>query len=284
MLLLLISLPNKLHTLANGTSCAKSDKNFEGHGLVMKRQRINQGYFATTQWHVVRQSTEGPDWKRVEALNQICARYGPALVEFVKRHFQLPEADAEELVQHFVTDRVLAKNLLMKAAPSKGKFRTFLMTSIKHFVLDQFRRQNSEKRRPPNGFVPLDEIQPESLAHSGLDDQKTFDEGFVRQIIAEAIHRTHEYCIQHGQPEIWEILYERVLIPHLEGRQPVEYDTLVQELQLRSSAEAQNKLATGKRTFQRCFREVIMEFTESAEEFEEEWAYLSRFFQNASKI
>ncbi len=247
----------------------------------MKRQRIHQGYFATTQWHVVRQSTEGPDWKRVEALNQICARYGPALTEFVKRQFQLPEPEAEELVQQFVTDRVLAKNLLQMATPSKGKFRTFLMTSMKHFVLDQFRRQNSDKRRPPNGFVPMDELQNETMVNSGPDDQKTFDESFVRQIIAESIHRTHEYCISKGQQEIWEILYERVLIPHLEERDPVEYDTLVEELKLRNRAEAQNKLATGKRTFQRCFREVIMEFTASAEEFEEEWAYLSRFFSES---
>jgi RNA polymerase sigma-70 factor (ECF subfamily) len=244
----------------------------------MKRQRISQGYFATTQWHVVRQSTEGPDWKRIEALNQICSRYGPALVEFVRRQFEASELDAEELVQQFVTDRVLAKNLLTKAEPSKGKFRTFLMTSIKRFVLDQFRRQRTDKRRPPNGFVSMDSVQSDAMLDLDTDEQRTFDQSFVRQIIAEAIHRTHEYCIRKNQTEIWEILYERVLIPHIEERAPVDYDTLVEELGLRSRAEAQNKLATGKRTFQRCFQEVIMEFTASAEEFEEEWAYLSRFF------
>ena len=246
----------------------------------MKRQRISHGHFATTQWHVIRQTSEGPDWKRVEALNQICARYVPAMVEFVKRQFFLQEEDAEDLVQQFVADRVLAKELLMKAAPSKGKFRTFLMSSIKHFVWDQFRRQSAVKRRPPNGFVSLDEELADTMLDAEQSEQRVFDQGFVRQIIGEAVHRTHEQCVSKGQTDIWEILYERVLVPHLEETQPEDYDTLVNELGLRSRAEAQNKLATGKRIFQRCFREVIQEFTSSTDEFEEEWAYLSRFFTN----
>ena len=53
----------------------------------MKRQPIQQGRFQTTQWHVVRQATEAPDLERMEALDHLLRRYGPALVEYVKRRF-----------------------------------------------------------------------------------------------------------------------------------------------------------------------------------------------------
>ena len=247
-------------------------------GLNMKRQRISQRTFATTQWHVVKQSTEGSDSKRQEALNQICAQYFPAMVEYVQRQFSISEEEAQDMVQQFITDRVLVKNSLAQAEPSKGRFRTFIMKSIKHFVFDQLRRQSTQKRRPPNGFVSLDDTKRDTMPEDEPDEQKVFDQGFVRQIIGEAIHRTQEECVRKNQTEIWEILYERVLIPHLEETPPEPYDTLVRELGLRNRAEAQNKLATGKRMFQRCFRGVIEEFTDSAEEFEEEWHYLSRFF------
>jgi len=69
----------------------------------------------------------------------------------------------------------------------------------------------------------------------------------------------------------------------LEETRPESYDTLIRELGLRDRAEAQNKLATGKRIFQRCFKEVIEEFTETKEEFEEEWTYLSGFFSSSSQ-
>jgi RNA polymerase sigma-70 factor (ECF subfamily) len=244
----------------------------------MKRQRIQQGTFATTQWHVVRQATEGPDRRRVEALNDICARYVPAMVEYIKRQFHVTEDVAEDMVQQFVTDRVLSKDILSQAVQTKGRFRTFLMTSIRHFVCDQIRRESSMKRCPPNGFVPLEDMQTETTAALEQEEQRVFDQGFVRQIIGEAIHRTHELCVKRNQTDIWEILHERVLAPHIEEVQPESYDILVQELGLRNRAEAQNKLATGKRIFQRCYQQVIEEFTESAQEFEEEWHYLSRFF------
>lgn len=249
----------------------------------MKRQRISQGTFATTQWQVVRQTTEGPDWKRVEALNQICGRYVPAMVEYVKHQFHLTEEEAEDMVQQFVTDRVVLKNSLAQASESKGRFRSFLMRAIKHFVYDQFRRQLSQKRRPPGGFVSLDEVPTDQMSDDDTEDQRVFDQGFVRQIIGEAIHRTHEACVRKNKTISWEILYERVLIPHLEQTRPESYDTLIRELGLRDRAEAQNKLATGKRIFQRCFKEVIEEFTETKEEFEEEWTYLSGFFTSRSQ-
>lgn len=244
----------------------------------MKRHNIQQGRFATTQWHVVKQATEAPDLERLEALNDLMRRYVPAMVEYIRRRFDCPINEAEDFAQQFVADRVLLKNVLSKASQSRGKFRTFLMVSIQHFVLDAFRREKSLKRRPPNGFVSVERIDAEHVMEDASSDQRLFDDGFARQVIAEAIHRTHARCIAKEQLEIWEILYARILAPHLEDEMPEDYASLVKALGLRHCAEAQNKLATGKRIFRRCFQDVVEEFSDSQQDFDEEWHYFSQFF------
>ena len=245
----------------------------------MKRQFIQQGRFATTQWHMVKQATEAPDLERMEALNDLLRRYVPAMVEYIKRRFHFSVNEAEDLVQQFVADRVLLKNALAKATPVRGKFRTFLMVSIQHFAFDVLRREKSLKRRPSNGFVSMDEVEANVFAEDCEVEQCVFDDGFARQVIAEAVHRTHSKCVDKGKMEIWEILHARVLAPHLEGIPPEGYASLVDDLGLRDSMEAQNKLATGKRIFRRCFRQVVEEFSDSVEDFDEEWTYFSKFFE-----
>jgi DNA-directed RNA polymerase specialized sigma24 family protein len=246
----------------------------------MKRHFIQQGRFATTQWHMVKQATEAPDLERMEALNDLLRRYVPAMVEYIKRRFHFSVNEAEDLVQQFVADRVLLKNVLAKATQERGKFRTFLMVSIQHFTFDMLRREKSLKRRPLNGFVSMDDIDANVFVEDSEREQSIFDEGFARQLIAEAVHRTHSKCVDKGKLEIWEILHARVLAPHLEGIPPEGYDSLVDDLGLSHPVEAQNKLATGKRIFRRCFRQVVEEFSDSVEDFDEEWAYFSKFFES----
>lgn len=244
---------------------------------------MSRRVFATTQWNVVKQAAEAPDIARTEALNRLLRSYGPAMIEYVKHRFVLSESEAEDMIQQFVADLVLVKNAFARANQSRGKFRTFLMTSIQHFVCDQLRRQKAQKRYPSNGFVSVEETNIADLTSNSSLDQELFDDGFIRQIVAEAIHRTHEYCVARGQSEIWEILYARVLAPHLDDTEPEDYDRLVSELGLRDNTEAQNKLASGKSIFKRCFKSVIEEFSSSAQEFEEEWQYFSRFFDLNTK-
>ena len=116
---------------------------------------MQQGHSAAIQWHVIRQATEAPDLERLEALETLLRRYGPALIEYIKRRFRFKYSDAEDILQQFVADRVLIKTTLAQACQIRGKFQTFLMLSIQHFVCVQFRKQQSQKRCPPNGFVSL---------------------------------------------------------------------------------------------------------------------------------
>ena len=71
-------------------------------------------------------------------------------------------------------------------------------------------------------------------------------------------------------PEIWEILHARILAPHLEEKPPEDYLVLIRELNLKDTAEAHNKMNSGKRMFKRFFRKVIEEFAMDETELEDE--------------
>lgn len=184
------------------------------------------------------------------------------------------------MVHGFVEDRVLTKNLLAQASEERGKFRTFLLQSFRSYTLDQIRFSQRQIRRPSGGFTTLDEARDQLDKATPQDHQAVFDDGFARQVIAEAIHRTHQKCLADNAPEIWEILYARALAPHLEDMPPEDYSVLAKELELKDPAEAHNKLASGKRMFKKFFKMVVEEFAADENELEEELRYLRGFFDS----
>ena len=244
---------------------------------------LEQGRFATTQWQMVRQASACADDERIQALDQLLRTYFPALIEYLKRQYRLPEDRAEDVVQDFVTDQVLIKNLLSKASQERGRFRTFLLNSIQHYTNDRIRREKALKRRPVNGFTTLTDVQMQALEQEQTDSQEAFDDVFARQVIAEAIQRTHQRCLTENHMEIWEILHARILAPLLEDLPITAYDELVTELGLQNRGEAQNRLASGKRIFKRYFRAVVEEFAADEQELEEELLYFSKFFRSESQ-
>lgn len=246
----------------------------------MERRILNGGRFATTQWSIVRTASSAPDPARLDALDYLLRCYCPALVEYVKRQFRFDEDQANDMVHGFVEDRVLTKNLLAHASEDRGKFRTFLLQSFRSYTLDQIRFSQRHIRSPRGGFTTLDQACDEFDTANPQDHQAVFDDGFARQVIAEAIHRTHQKCLADNAPEIWEILYARALAPHLEELPPEEYSVLAKELELKDMAEAHNKLASGKRMFKKFFKMVVEEFAADENELEEELRYLRGFFDS----
>lgn len=238
--------------------------------------------FRTTRWTEVRRAGSASDPRCLEALDALVRQYRPALVEFVRRSQRIPEEEAEECVQGFLAERVVARELLGKADRERGRFRTFLLHAIQSYLTDRHRAQHALKRRPVNGFRSLEEVAEGQL----LSQQTTppgmeslFDEAFARQVVLEAIRKTHAYCMEQGLRDAWVILFARVLGPLLEDMAPTTYGDLVTQLGLPSEAAAYNKLATAKEIFRRQFHALVEDYAATHREQEEEIRYLKRFLR-----
>src|SRR5229473_3536483 len=100
--------------------------------------------FATTHWSVVLAAGQETSPGAQEALEKLCRAYWYPLYAYVRRQAFSPE-DAQDLTQEFFA-RLLEKNYLSKADRQRGRFRTFLLTSLQSYLSHEWERANAQKR------------------------------------------------------------------------------------------------------------------------------------------
>src|SRR5438046_2386899 len=95
----------------------------------------NAGEFATTRWSVVLRAARHDDGQTEDALSWLCGHYWFPLYAYVRR--RIADAhEAQDLTQEFFA-RLLEKNVLDHAAPERGRFRSFLLSSLKNFLANE---------------------------------------------------------------------------------------------------------------------------------------------------
>ncbi len=126
-------------------------------------------YFATTHWSVVRSAGSAETSRVRQALAQLCQAYWYPLYAYVRRKGHSSH-DAEDLTQEFFA-RLLEQNAFASARQELGKFRSFLLAAMNHFLADEWDRARAQKRGGGK-VVSLDAHAAESrLAHEPVESQ-----------------------------------------------------------------------------------------------------------------
>ena len=115
---------------------------------------IHDQRFTTTHWSVVLLAGQADSPQANEALERLCRTYWYPLYVYVRRQGNSPE-DAQDLTQTFFS-RLLEKNYFAKADRDRGKFRTFLLRSLKHFLVNEWKRAGRLKRGGGVEFLSID--------------------------------------------------------------------------------------------------------------------------------
>ncbi len=110
--------------------------------------------FVTTQWTIVIDAAEEGTPAAASALATLCQTYWYPLYAFVRRQGHSVH-DAEDLTQEFFS-RLLEKNYLAQVTREKGRFRSFLLAALKHFLANEWDKARAQKRGGDRTFVPLD--------------------------------------------------------------------------------------------------------------------------------
>ena len=131
------------------------------HDSKLARMPAREDRFATTHWSMVvsaadhrGQSGAGQPSEAARALATLCESYWFPLYAFVRRAGYAAE-DAQDLTQEFFV-RLLAQNYLAVADRQRGRFRSFLLGAMKHFLANERRRQGAQKRGGPRPTISLD--------------------------------------------------------------------------------------------------------------------------------
>ena len=205
------------------------------------------------------------DSVRRRVLAALLKAYLPALRAFLMARHRLPADRADDLLQGFVADRVLAQDLVRRADRERGQFRTFLMAALDRFVVDQVRYERAAKRWPGD-LASLDAESALDKAAPAAPD--VFDAAWARQVLDLTVGRVWEECDAGGRPDVWAVFDARVLGPTLRGDAPVPLEALVGRFGF-TPERASNLLVTGKRMFARHLRAVVEEYADGAEVDEE---------------
>jgi len=210
----------------------------------------------------------GPQAKR-EALEQLLRRYLAALQAHLVRARGLAWDESEDVIQEFVADKILEKDLVSRADRGLGKFRTFLLTSLDRFLVDRIRRSRAAIRSPSGGeLVSIGEKDDGLVCDEAPADP--FDVAWAQNVVAEALDLMHSQCEASGRLDVWGVFKCRLVDPIMNEAQPVEYQELIERFDLKSPAQASNVLVTAKRMYARALRTVVAEYAADDEEMESE--------------
>jgi DNA-directed RNA polymerase specialized sigma24 family protein len=204
-----------------------------------------------------------------EALGQLLARYLPALQAHLVYRKRLPPEKADDLVQEFVTNKILEKDLIARADQQLGKFRTLLLTALDRFVKNQIRNEHAKKRSPEKGAVQTFDERHEGVS-AEQQPSEAFDVTWARGVIAEALRQMQAECEASGRQDLWGVFQCRVVGPILEAAPPVDYKQLVERFGFRSPTQASNVLTTAKRMYARALRSAVSQYTQDEQEIESE--------------
>jgi RNA polymerase sigma factor (sigma-70 family) len=188
--------------------------------------------FRTTRWSVVLLSAQTQVAGSQAALADLCQLYWYPLYAFVRRRGYSAE-DAQDLTQGFFHS-LLERKSLRRVDSEKGKFRSFLLASLKNYLSDQFDRNKSIKRGARIEFVVLD-FEGGEEAYSGepvdtLSAEKIFDARWALTLFNHALERLHQEYASQGRGATLETL-RPFLDPNNSKRLP-SYEEVANELQL----------------------------------------------------
>ncbi len=215
------------------------------------------GTFATTHWSVVLAAGPNDCAAASAAWEKLAATYWYPVYAHVRRRVGTA-FEAEDLVQEFFAS-LLRRQSLGQVGPEKGRFRTFLLSSLNYFLSDQFARSRAAKRGGGQGVVSLDTLEAEQRflqePASGATPDQEFDRRWAEAVVERALDLLEEEQHRAHREREFEALRE-FLAREVE---PGEYEPVARRLALTPNAVA----AAVRRLRQRLRTLTISELTQT---------------------
>jgi DNA-directed RNA polymerase specialized sigma24 family protein len=161
--------------------------------------------FATTHWSVVLAAADTKSPHGKDALEKLCRTYWYPLYAYVRRK-GYDAHHAQDLTQEFFA-RLLARNYLSVADRNRGKFRSFLLGSLEHFLAREWTKAHAQKRGGGQAVISLDETNPENRyllepAHE-LTAEKIYDRRWATTLLGQAMSRLREECVASQKGDLF---------------------------------------------------------------------------------
>lgn len=233
---------------------------------------MSAGVFATTHWSVVLTAGRRDTTRAQAALEQLCRSYWHPIYHYIRRRGYGAE-DAEDLTQGFLAG-LIERDAIARADPERGRFRSFLLGSLKNFLADAWDKAHAEKR---GGLpsLPLDFRAEETRLGEPPDEALTPDQAYERRWAITLLEQVYGRLAAEFEREGRHAQFNALRVALAGRRGDVPYAEISRQTGMTEGAVkvAVHRLRQRYRTL---LRETIAQTVATPEEVEDELRYLLR--------
>jgi RNA polymerase sigma-70 factor (ECF subfamily) len=227
--------------------------------------------FRTTHWSVVLAAGQEASAQAAAALEELCRSYWYPLYAYVRRK-GYEVADAQDLTQEFFA-RLIEKHDLGAVDRRKGKFRSFLLASLEHFLAKEWTRAHRLKRGGGQTIISWDSCNPEEqyqLEPGGaLTAERIYERRWALTVLEQAMAALAADYSAAGKQRLFDELK-----PLLSGEDDtISYPELADRLQM-SEGAVRVALHRVRQRYGEAVREEIAKIVQRSEDIEEELRHL----------
>jgi RNA polymerase sigma factor (sigma-70 family) len=227
--------------------------------------------FPSTHWSVVLATHADNPARARDALEKLCAVYWYPLYAFLRRRGHQP-ADAEDLVQGFIA-HLLERQFFQSADPEKGRFRSYLLASLNHFVADVADRAGRLKRGAGRPLLALDAVMAERRyalePADSCDPERLYERRWALTLLDTVLQRLEAEAAENGSTS----LFRRIKGVLQGDRKGTPYAQLAAQLGM-SEAALTMTVHRLRRRYRELVREEIIRTVSCPVEIEEEMRHL----------
>jgi RNA polymerase sigma-70 factor (ECF subfamily) len=230
-----------------------------------------QPAFVTTHWSVVLTAGRNDTTRARAALERLCQTYWYPLYAYVRRRGHSPE-DAQDLTQEFFA-RLLEHNWIGRADQQRGRFRSFLLSAMNHFLSDEWDKARAQKRGGNFTHVPLEfEVAETRFSHEPVEHitpEQNYERRWALTLLDEVLRRLRLEYEQDGRGELFATLH-----PCLVGdRNSQPYAELAVKLGI-TEGTVKSAVHRLRQRYRQLLRDEIAQTVAEAREVDEELRHL----------
>ncbi len=226
--------------------------------------------FPNTRWSVVLTARQSSP-EAAAALEVLCRAYWHPLYAYVRRCGQSPH-DAQDLTQAFFA-RLLEKRWLDDADRAKGRLRSFLIVTLKHFMAKEWRRASAQRRGQESAHAQFDTAFAETRLAAdpqSLAPDATFDRQWALTLLDRTVNRLQSEFVDAGKPEQFEGLKGCLL----SDRGAIDYPAVARRLGVNEST-ARVAVHRLRKRFREIYREEISQTLAEGADLDAELRHLA---------
>jgi RNA polymerase sigma-70 factor (ECF subfamily) len=226
--------------------------------------------FRTTSWSLVISAGQQPTAAAAAAFANLCRIYWYPVYAFVRRRGYDVD-DACDLTQEFFA-RVLEHNYLSTADPARGRFRSFLLTAVRHFLTNEWNREHAQKRGGGAARVSFDLESAEgrySMEPADKHDpEKLYQRQWAIALLDEVLAALRQEYTKDGKSGQFD-----TLAPLLTGTDDIVYPEVARQWNC-SEGAARVAVHRARKKYRALLRQMIAETVSDPAEIDDEIRFL----------